>query len=100
VLGSIRDVASLFDLGVRGTYDYLQAHPELAEAARVILGKRAVKYRLAVIERHIRDLPGSSSLPKPEQLTRGKTAKALRAPAPAAPWPPAGSVATEESATA
>jgi hypothetical protein len=70
--------ADLLSVGERNFYLLLRRYPDLAKRARVVLGKRAVRYRVAVLAEFIESLGPSEALPEPERLIRGREARRER----------------------
>jgi len=77
--------AAMLSISERGFFLLLRKYPELAQRARVVLGPRAVRYRVEEIRDFVANLPVSEPLPEPDRLRRAKESKCIRADV-AAAW--------------
>jgi len=78
LLIDIQQLAAVRGASMRETYRWLREHPELAAEIRLTESPRRTRYRLEVVQAHIRSLGASPAVPSPEHLRLGRERKRLK----------------------
>ncbi len=91
------EAGELLSQSERTFYAVLRKNPELARKARVVLGPRCVRYKVAALREWLESLPESKPLEQPERLRRAKQAtKRAQPDGRATPVEPIGPRAAED----
>ena len=70
------EAAAMLSTSERRFYDLLRENPGFAAEARVILGRRCVRFKVTAIQRFVDAMPAGQTLPEPQQLKAGKARRA------------------------